>query len=73
MKLHYDPIVDALNITFREGKAKRTVELAPEINLDLDSKGRPLYLEIIGAKEKLGKKSASQVYLKNLVPFALKV
>lgn len=68
MKLDYDPVVDALNITFREGKVKRTVELAPEINLDLDLKGRPLYLEVIGAAEKLGKRRVSDVYLRNLRP-----
>jgi len=66
MRIDYDPKVDALNITFRGGKVEKTVELAPEVNLDLDSKGRPLYLEIIGAAEKFGKKYASSVQLKNL-------
>lgn len=66
MRIDYDKDVDALSITFRKGKVEKTVELAPEINLDLDAKGRPLYLEIIGAAEKLGKKYASSVQLKNL-------
>ena len=66
MKIKYDPKVDALNITFREGKVKKTVELAPEVNLDLDSAGRPLYLEIIGAAEKFGKKHLFSVQLSNL-------
>jgi uncharacterized protein YuzE len=68
MKIDYDPKIDALNITLREGKVKRTIELAPEVNLDLDVRGRPLYLEIIGAREKLGEKQVSKVYLKNLEP-----
>ena len=68
MKIDYDPKVDALNITLRDGKVKRTIELAPEVNLDLDIKGRPLYLEILGAREKLGKERVSTVYLKNLTP-----
>ena len=44
MRIDYDPKVDAVYITFRKGRVKKTVELAPEVNLDLDSKGRPLYL-----------------------------
>ena len=66
MRIDYDPKVDALNITFRKGKVGKTVELAPEVNLDLDSRGRPLYLEIIGAAEKFGKKHLSSVQLNNL-------
>lgn len=67
MRIHYDKIADAMNITLRGGKVKRTIELAPEINLDLDAKGRPLYLEIIGASEKLGKQEATHVTLENLI------
>lgn len=66
MRIDYDPKGDALNITFRKGKVEKTVELAPEVNLDLDSKGRPLYLEVIGAAEKFGKKHLSTIQLKNL-------
>ena len=67
MKISYDSEVDAINITFREGKVNRTIEIAPEINLDLDAKGRPLYLEIIGAREKLGKNNAEEFTLRNIV------
>ena len=67
MKITYDPHADAINITFKEGKVKKTLEIAPEINLDVDSKSRPLYLEIIGASEKLGKASATEILMKNLV------
>ena len=66
MRIDYDPKVDALNITFRKGRVGKTVELAPEVNLDLDSKGRPLYLEVIGAAEKFGKKHISSVQLRNI-------
>lgn len=66
MRIDYDPKVDALNITFRKGKVGKTVELAPEVNLDLDTKGRPLYLEIIGAAEKFGEKRLATVQLTNL-------
>ena len=67
MKISYDSEADAINITFREGKVKQTIEIAPEINIDMDGKGRPLYLEIIGATEKLGKSSTEEFTLKNLV------
>lgn len=66
MKISYDPYADALSITFKEGKVKKTVELAPEILLDLDVKSRPLYLEIIGAREKLGIEATEEISLKNL-------
>ncbi|MBI4649406.1 MAG: DUF2283 domain-containing protein [Bacteroidia bacterium] len=65
MKISYDPEADAINITFREGKVNRTIEIAPEINLDLDLKNRPLYLEIIGASEKLGKTNTKEITLIN--------
>lgn len=67
MKIAYDPQADAINITFRKGKVSKTLEIAPEIILDLDSKSRPLYLEIIGAKEKLGKTGVEEISMKNLV------
>lgn len=67
MKIIYDPRADALSITFRKGKVKKTLEIAPEINLDIDSKSRPLYLEIIGAMEKLGKQNTEEILMRNLV------
>lgn len=66
MKISYDSEVDVINITFRNGKVHQTLEIAPEINLDLDRKGRPLYLEIIGASEKLGKTNTEEFTLRNL-------
>ena len=67
MEITYDPKADALNITFKKGKVAKTVEIAPEINLDLDKKGKPLYLEIIGASEKMGKKRVNEILMKNLI------
>lgn len=67
MEITYDPKADAINITFKKGKVAKTVEIAPEINLDLDGKGAPLYLEIIGASEKMGKKKVSEILMRNLV------
>lgn len=68
MEITYDPKADALNLTFRKGKVAKTVEIAPEINLDLDKTGKPLYLETIGASKKIGKKRVSEILMRNLVP-----
>lgn len=68
MEITYDPRADTINITFRKGKVAKTVEIAPEINLDLDKKGKPLYLEIIGASEKIGKRRVSEILMRNFIP-----
>ncbi len=61
MKISYDKDVDALNVSLRAGVVAKTVEIAPEVLVDLDKKGNPLYLEIIGASEKIGKKNFRKV------------
>ena len=61
MQITYDKEVDALNVSLRPGIVSRTLEIAPEILLDVDKKGNPLYLEIIGASEKIGKKNFGKV------------
>ncbi|MCU0653238.1 MAG: DUF2283 domain-containing protein [Candidatus Pacebacteria bacterium] len=66
MEINYDPKADALSITIKKGKVDKTIELAPEINLDVDKKGNSLYLEIVGISEKIGKKRAREVLVKNL-------
>ena len=61
MKITYDKTVDALNVTLRAGTVARTIEVAPEIILDLDKQGNPLYIEIIGASEKIGMRNFGKV------------
>ena len=61
MKITYDKEVDALNVVLRTGKVAETREISSEILLDLDKDGNPLYLEIIGASEKIGKKNFGKV------------
>lgn len=73
MKIVYDPYADAISITFKKGRVKRTLEIAPEIILDVDAKSRPLYLEIIGAREKLGKDAAEEITMKNLAVVPQKI
>ncbi|OGG42133.1 hypothetical protein A3A21_01970 [Candidatus Jorgensenbacteria bacterium RIFCSPLOWO2_01_FULL_45_25b] len=65
MKITYDAEVDVLDITLKKGKVARTVEIAPEALMDLDSKGVPLHLEIVGASEKIGRKNFSDVVVGN--------
>ena len=52
MKITYDPKVDALDVVFKEGKVKETREISAEVFLDVDEKGTPLSLEILGARKK---------------------
>jgi uncharacterized protein YuzE len=61
MKIAYDKRVDSLNMTLKPGKVAKTIEIAPEVFLDVDKKGNPLYLEIVGASDKIGKKNFLEV------------
>jgi len=63
MKISYDKEVDALNVSLGVGTVVKTVEISPEVFVDLDKKGNPLYLEIIGASEKIGKKNFEKVII----------
>ena len=65
MRITYDKAVDALNIAFRAGAVVKTLEMAPEIFVDLDKKGRTLNIEIIGAREKIGTKNFNSVKIGN--------
>jgi uncharacterized protein YuzE len=72
MKINYDKEVDAFSVTLRKGVVSRTVEISPEIMLDFDAEGNPLYLEILGASEKLGKKDLPHITIGSVqVPFAI--
>jgi uncharacterized protein YuzE len=61
MKITYDKVADALNVSIRPGTVAKTVEVAPEVLLDVDKKGRILNLEIIGAREKVGARNFNTV------------
>jgi len=63
MKISYDKEADALNIVLKVGQVNKTVEVSPEVFLDLDKKGNPLYLEILGASEKVGKKNFGKIMI----------
>ena len=61
MKINYDKEVDALSVTLRKGKVARTLEISPEILVDFDDTGNPLYLEILDVSRKIGKKEMNQI------------
>lgn len=65
MKITYDKIADALGVTLREGTVARTLEVAPEILVDLDKNDRPLFLEILDASRKVGKKNFGKIFVGN--------
>ena len=68
MEITYDHEADALSITFKKGSVAKTIKIAHEVILDIDENGKPLYLEIIGASEKIGKRRVSEVLMKNFIP-----
>ena len=51
MRTWYDRDADALGIEFRRrgARASKTVRATPEVYLDLDAKGRLIFLEVLGA------------------------
>ncbi len=61
MKIIYDKEIDALSMTLRKGKVAKTVEVSPDILVDFDEAGNPLYLEILDASRKIGRKEMNQV------------
>lgn len=74
MKISYDKEVDALNIMFKKGRVERTEEISPEVFVDFGKSGDPLYIEIIGVSEKLGKANFNKIEVgKKSVHFLLGV
>ena len=65
MRIAYDKTVDALNIALRAGVVAKTLEMAPEIFIDVDKKGRALNIEIVGAREKIGTRNFNSVTIGN--------
>jgi uncharacterized protein YuzE len=63
MKINYDKEVDALNVSIRPGIVAKTMEVAPEVLLDVDKKGRILNLEILGAREKVGARNFNTIHI----------
>ena len=61
VEITYDKEADAINISLRTGKVSKTIEIAPEIIVDVDKNGKTLSIEIIGASEKVGRRNFNSV------------
>lgn len=64
MKYTYDPMADAISITLKKGKVAETKEIADGVLLDVDSRGKPLYLEILFVRKRFGKERVGNLSLK---------
>jgi len=53
MKVEYDKEADAAYIYFKEGEVAQTVSLNESVNIDLDSNGITLGIEILDASKNL--------------------
>ncbi len=67
MKIEYDKEVDALYIRIQEKKVSRTKEIEEGVNIDFDSEGRVIGLEIIGATEKYSLEDIFNFATENLI------
>lgn len=51
--INYDPSTDALYVVTRGGEEEEFVEISPGINVELDSEGRVIGIEILNASKAL--------------------
>ena len=52
--INYDPSTDALYVVTRKGEEEEFVEISPGVNVELDSEGRVIGIEILNASKALG-------------------
>jgi len=64
MNYTYDPMADAIGITFKKGRVIDTKEIAEGVFLDTDKSGKPLYLEILNVRKRFGKEKVGNLSLK---------
>ena len=50
MKIKYDPVADAMIITFNTNRIVNTKVAHPHINIDLDADGKPVSIELLTLK-----------------------
>lgn len=68
MRITYDPLADAVSITFKKGRVAKTKEVSRDVLLDVDKNDTPLYLEILDASKRL-KKNGKEIGNFEFVPF----
>lgn len=54
MKINYDKIADAIYFTIKTGKVAKTVPVNKHLNIDLDSRGETIGIELLEASSKQG-------------------
>ena len=67
MKIEYDKEVDALYIRIQDKEVERTREIEEGVNLDFDSDGKVIGLEIIGALDRYKKEDIFTISTENLL------
>jgi uncharacterized protein YuzE len=63
VRAEYDEKVDAMYVWVRKGKYNVSEELAENVILDLDKKGRIIGIEVLDASKNLGKELVSKILL----------
>jgi uncharacterized protein YuzE len=67
MKISYDEAIDALYIRLLEGDYEcRTIHLSDEISINLGPKDELVGIEVLDAKEMLGKGSLPKMVMENV-------
>ena len=67
MRIKYDPEVDALYIRLLDGEYEcRVLQLNDQIALNIGPDERLVGIEVLDAKETLGKGNSPEVFLENL-------
>jgi uncharacterized protein YuzE len=61
VQVEYDPKADALYIWVRKAKYDISEELAENVIIDLDKKGRIIGLEVLDASKNMGKELVTKI------------
>lgn len=67
MKIEYDKEVDALYIRIQEKEAARTEEISEGVNVDFDSDGRLIGLEVLRATKSYSLSDIFNLSTENLI------
>jgi len=61
IRVEYDPKADAMYIWLRKAKYEISEELAENVIIDLDKRGRIIGIEILDASKNLGKQLVNKI------------
>jgi uncharacterized protein YuzE len=67
MKIEYDKQVDALYIRIQEKEVARTQEVSDGVNLDFDTEGRLIGLEVLDASKRYSSSDIFNLSTENLI------